>query len=240
MIDTTQRFEEACRTGKRMIHGTKVTSTYDGQHVVAIKRVVHLIRNPFDNTVARLHLRERRWARHPNPKYFNRIHTFNATLDGFRAYCQWMAQREVGLVEILHQRYSNITTTINNNDNATSTASLWLDRLEDLPCFADFVRYTWWHTHAMNMMEKLNLSQHHGQNVQTLFYEDYASDWNRTVQSLLNFLDLQPASGAQAPSFVLGKHYVEYYTKDEIQIARSVVSALSSAASWALLRQYFE
>lgn len=59
-IETTRSFGIACRSGCR--HGTNHTKefvTYD--QGLAQQRAIHLIRNPIDNLVSRLHMERNIW-----------------------------------------------------------------------------------------------------------------------------------------------------------------------------------
>eukprot|EP00536_Pseudo-nitzschia_multiseries_P007622 jgi/Psemu1/196004/e_gw1.181.13.1 len=212
--NTLDAFEVACRSGKRIFNKEKVKTTYSTD---IPKRAVHLIRDPFDNIVARLHLKERRWARRDNnAKYEERVEIFNKTKEGFRAYCEFRDTRSFKQ----ERRHGILSNEL-------------LQYAKQVPCYGEFIAYTEWHNHAVALLEKKDIP------VLTLFYEDYASDWDETVGRLLSFLSLSPAKGAKAEEFIRGKHYNEFYDKEEKLAAMKLIEALSSTELWNLLRRYF-
>ena len=212
--NTLDAFETACCTGKRIFNKTKVSTTYSTD---IPKRAVHLIRDPFDNIVARLHLKERRWARHLNDtKYEERVDLFNKTKEGFRAYCNDKDKRSYKQ-EFRHGFLSEDL----------------LQYAIKVPCYAEFIAYTRWHNHAIQLVAKKGIP------FLTLFYEDYASDWEKTVNRLLQFLSLNPAKRANAEEFVRGKHYEDFFAEEEKLAAMKLVQAVASTDLWDLLQRYF-
>lgn len=213
-IDTIEAFEKACCTGKRIFNKTKVRTTYSAD---IPKRAVHLIRDPFDNIVARLHLKERRWGEHHNDaKYEKRVDVFNKTKEGFRAYC----------------RFRDISSFKREFRQRILSDEL-LGYAKNIPCYAEFISYTQWHNHAIELVAKKSIP------VLTLFYEDYALDWDKTVNQILNFLSLTPAQGAVAEKFILGKHYHDFYNEEEKVAAMKLLQTLASTELWDMLQRYF-
>jgi hypothetical protein len=102
-----------------------------------------------------------------------------------------------------------------------------------VPCHGELIRYTWWHNHAIELTRRKNLPVH------TFFYEDYENSWDRTVDELFQFLVLSPARGAQPPSFVTGKHYMNYYGRSDAAMAKALVNTLASPETWNLIGHYF-
>ncbi len=212
-INSTEDFERACCTGKRVSNGTKVKTVYSTD---IPKRAVHLIRDPFDNIVARLHLKERNWAEHSNEKFQERVATFNRTREGFKAYCDFRDRRS------FQQEF-----------RARSLSYMVLEFAKEVPCFQEFISYTRWHNHAIQVLETKSIP------AMTLFYEEYALNWDTTVKQLLDFLSLTPAVGAQAEEFVVGKHYDQFYDEKEKLAARNLIKELASNELWDLLQRYF-
>ena len=212
--NTIDAFEIACCSGKRIFNKTKIRTTYSPD---IPKRAVHLIRDPFDNIVARLHLKERRWARHDNDtKYEERVDIFNKTKAGFQAYCKFRDSRS--FKQEMRQRI---------------LSDELLEYAKQVPCYAEFISYTQWHNHAIHLLAKKAIP------VLTLFYEEYAKNWDETVNQLLEFLSLNPAKGGKAEEFILGKHYDEFYVEKEKLAAMKLLQALASTELWNLLRRYF-
>ena len=221
-----EEFEHACRSGKRIWNGTKIKTTYDDG---VVTRAVHLIRNPFDNIVARLHMKQHNWQ-NGDPEHRDRLQVFNKTREGFRAYCFY----EDG--KVWRHNYNEVTTVFGTdsvNEHGTSTLQQLLRYAKNTPCHAEFILYTQWHNYALQVLQRKQISS------LTLFYEDYALDWNNTVQHLLDFLALKPAKDGVATEFVLGKHYQDHYEPQELEAAKQLMLGLASKDLQELLYKYF-
>lgn len=101
---------------------------------------------------------------------------------------------------------------------------------EQIPCFPDFYRYTAWHNLAIQTVYELRIP------TLILYYEQYESGYDDTVESIVNFLDLDGAS--EPPKFISGKTYRTYFTTDEIGAAMSAIEELATIDTWELLKHY--
>jgi hypothetical protein len=210
-VETVRSFEIACRSGNRMVNDTKDEVTYD---IDVPKRAIHLIRNPFDNMVARLHLEQKRWSRMEDRA--DQLQIFNATRDGFRAWCNAMD-----------------TLSLNKEKNSHFMDDELWEIAKDVPCHGELVRYTWWHNYAIELTRRRNIP------VNVLFYEDYTDNWDTAVEQLLQFLGLSPAPGATPLEFILGKHYEDYFDAHDLDSAKLLVKTLASPETWDLVKRYF-
>jgi Sulfotransferase domain len=207
-----ESFEAACRTGRRIAeNATSVRSMYPPD---VPKRAVHLVRNPFDNVVARYHHRRKSWAR----LHDDLLEVFNETRDGFRAYCADKDRRDLK---------ENLSYFRELDDVQLFRAA------SQLPCHAEFMRYTFWHNRATEVTEGKGIP------VLTLYYDDYSLDWENNVKRLFEFLFLSPAEGAEPLAFIPGKEYTDFYHRNEIGMAKILVSRLATNATWGLLSRYF-
>jgi hypothetical protein len=252
---TVESFEVECRTGKRIVleeednnnnNITPITiaarptikgvpATYG---IDIPQRAVHLIRNPFDNIVARLHLLLRRWGRSSSDAvHRHRVELYNATKDGFLSYCANQDRNDRKQWPSYNKNNNNNVGTIRKDDNTNTTTTISTDPLKDailyLPCFTEFIRYVKWHNNAVAIQRYKNIP------VLTLHYEDYATQWNYTIDRLFDFLSLSPAVGAVPTEFYPGKEYLNYYTDTEMHIARRLIQKFSSQDLWNLLSRYF-
>jgi hypothetical protein len=210
-VETVRSFEIACRSGNKIVNDTKIPTLYDGS---VPKRAVRVIRNPFDNIVARLHHEQKRWGRMKDNQ--DNLNVFNATKEGFRTWCQFQDSRAVR--KEMSSRFFD--------------DELW--RLaKDLPCHAEFMRYVWWHNFALETARRRNLPVHN------LFYENFTENWQGTVDQLFEFLHLKPAEGAIPLEFVTGKHYSDYWEPHHAALAKELVAMLASPEIWTLLEHYF-
>ena len=175
-----------------------------------VDRAVHLFRAPFDNMVSRYHLMVHSYTRHNRTDLIAR-YTYDA----------------VG--------YNNFCSDITDVDKERSDSHVDPDALrliEDIPCHFDLFRYIQWHDLAFIITDDyLTIPTH------ILHYEDYSTDFNATLQGLLDFLEL-PNAGGYA-DFVTGKSYRDYYTEEQIARMRTATMMLASPATWHAVERYF-
>lgn len=158
-------FPQLCASGKAV----KRCEGGNGDEIVEVAydtstahKAVHLIRDPFDNIVARFHLQKRRKLK------LNAFEgNFTSSKEGLRAFCRYM-----------------------NDKHKSDVEELWLDNeismLRDVPCRDDFFQYVVWHNLAfLATEESLHLP------TLVLYYEDYTNKFNDTVARIFDFLELK-------------------------------------------------
>jgi len=124
-----------------------------------IKRAVHLIRDPFDNAVARFHIHRKKFSKKLLDKYPN-------TPEGFRDYCNNDLGKKYRAKEASFLPFKEIYGSI-----------------KKVPCHSDFFRYIQWHNLAFETTAKQNLS------TMIIHYERYTDNFNKTKDDLLQFLE---------------------------------------------------
>jgi hypothetical protein len=106
--------------------------------------------------------------------------------------------------------------------------------IEEVPCRLDLFRYIQWHDLAFIITDNyLTIPAH-----VVHYYEDYSSDFNGTLQALLDFLEL-PNTGAYT-EFVAGKSYRDYFTHDQIAWMGMSTMMLASPPTWHGVERYFD
>lgn len=211
---TASAFERGCRSGNKRVDN-KSHTTRDAPYPSDLpKKAVHILRNPMDNIVARLHMERKNWANHGRHDDFLKV--FQSDKEGFQKYCKF-----------LHITGYNITLQSDLLDDRTK------ELFGVVPCAAEFYRYVQWHNLAFEVAEKrLHLPVH------TMFYEDYSTNFNQTADQLLDFLQLQAVS--DPPPFIKGKEYRDYFSEDQQYNIGLLVKHLANNNTWALLKHYFE
>mmetsp|Transcript_20605 Transcript_20605/g.27046 ORF Transcript_20605/g.27046 Transcript_20605/m.27046 type:complete len:105 (+) Transcript_20605:1-315(+) len=104
--------------------------------------------------------------------------------------------------------------------------------MQSVPCHGDFFRYVQWHNLAFVTTHDLIVPTY------VLHYENYEENFNQTVAGLLNFLQLDWEN--EAPEFIKGKEYSEYFTSEEQKVVRTAMEALSSTTTWNNIHHYFD
>ena len=205
---SVQAFAKGCRTVKER-NQTTLALSHSVYPASWVTKAVHLIRNPFDNLVARMHLSLRdgnQTGREDSP----------ATRQTLLAWCQETADA-----------YKD------DFFNASFLDKDVQEILQTLPCPLEWYRWVQWHNLAIQTTQQLLKIQVH-----YVHYETYTTNFNQTVATLLEFLNL-PAVGSPV-SFVQGKTYRYLYTSTERRIAAQVVRSLATPACWERVHHYFE
>ena len=152
-IESPSSFLATCLAGSGLVRYQQGKSTLrEGAYSIdLVKKIVHLLRNPFDNAVSRFHL----------AKKHNRSNTALLPLskEGFREFCNMNGQRW---------------------KEAEIAAAAWdngvLDIMKDIPCYSDFYRYANWHNLAFAVTKDLDLPEYvlHYEDFETRFEETKA------------------------------------------------------------------
>jgi Sulfotransferase domain len=168
-----------------------------------VKKAVHLMRDPFDNVVARYHYVNRKKLGNLEPSH-----------DGFRAFCQ--------------------QSDLSANSYEKKVFAPYISMVGNLTCKLDFMRYFQWHNNAISAISAMKLD--------SLFlrYEDYGTQFDSTVQSLVDFMHMSPLEGRFASQFIAGKHYRDHYTADDLVKAKQLYLAMASNETRGYMDVYFE
>jgi Sulfotransferase domain len=182
-----------------------------------IGKLIHLIRNPFDNIIARFHLARK-------------LHIARLK-DDQMALEKWMDQHPdspEGFATWCKELDSTYGSPLDHeNPELPST--------EDMFCYGEWFKYIQWHTLAMGVTKQS------GEQLPSLliYYEDYGRDWNGTTQSILDFLEIPRHKDAISHEFVPHASPVDYYTLEHRREAKILVEKLTSDPVWELLKRYF-
>jgi hypothetical protein len=224
-IDTVDKFETTCSSGSRVeVHNRTATNELRiCYNSTIVQRAVHVVRNPFDNIVARFHMKMNKWkGKVENGDEGFQPYLYNSTKEGFRAYCKFRNKP-------FHKLKWNVTLIFGSY---TEQKAQLLKHLCDVPCYEQFIMYIRWHNFALQLLQERNIS------TLTLFYEDYASNFESTVDSLLEFLSLTPATNTSPPEFIAGKQYLDYYDANETIAVKQLIVGLASLELQKLLLRY--
>ena len=203
-------FRDGCRTLRTTVQNGSLDHLYP---ISLVEKAVHLIRDPIDNIVSRMH-----------HGLANRVENdiFDPSLRNvtdpnvlFRPWCSYI-DRKYGAFR-------------QNKGWMTTAAS---ELLPQVPCHTDILHYVVWHNLAIQMLEQEGIPSYR------LYYEDYTSDFQRsTLRLYTEFLHL-PMTGNPA-EFIPDKSYQKYFTQTERLALAKLVHEVASPKCWSLLRHYF-
>ena len=178
------------------------------------QKAVHLLRNPHDNLVARMHMGvERRrlrlgWSEADLAKFTN-------DEAGFSTWCSYVDSLVKGDMKGMLRNQYGVSEEIINN----------------LPCLSEWWRYVQWHNNAIAMLQAHDIPS------LVLYYEEYTDNYQQAVDDLFEFLELDQVLVPEP--FIAGKTYESYFSADARRLAAELVQQLASPTCWNILRGYF-
>ena len=223
-LETTRSFQLSCQTGTRgdfhRAHKVNKTElrvvkiprskvTYDAS---AVASAIHVIRNPFDNVVARFHLDYNREVNVFQNSTYAEIYPNNAT--GFHRWCEYYDRAQ-----------------------ASQPGSRWLDghvleKMKHVKCRQEFLQYLQWHNLAFASTREMHIP------TLVLYYEDYSEDLDLTRDRILSFLELPKTDGGI--EFEPGKSYIDYYSEKQRWAVRELFSEYATVETWDRTKHYLE
>ena len=211
-VENHALFLQHCLEGRYNIidHNGQLTEKLGSYEKALVKRAVHLIRDPFDNVVSRFHLHYKNLVKKNKTDH---IAAYPRTREGFRRFCY-----DMGKLYYSEEEHSKIYTDV-------------FDTVKNVPCHADFYRYIQWHNLAFTTTLDMRIPS------MIVHYENYTDNFNRTKDTLLAFLGQEGVYNA--PEFVTGKTYRDYYTADEINAVSVLFSKLALEETWLNTKHYF-
>jgi hypothetical protein len=206
------------------------TKTFDVHDEVArfdvekISKIVHMVRNPMDNVVARYHL-----DMHMRAKYDKVSEYDDNTSEGFIKSC-------ATFVDAWWKNDENREEAISLLPQPAQDAlTLWHDA--HVPCFSDFYRYVEWHNHAFELRNQLKVPQ------MVLHYESWGTDWESSKWRLLTFLEydkiVKDPILETIPFVSSGKSYAHFYTDKQREALLKGFKLLASRETWEVIQDYF-
>jgi hypothetical protein len=219
VVDTAAFLEGCTRTSARTREkaGFQIRRVEDTHAVERVVKMVHLIRNPMHNVVARFHL-ERRHAIKLDPKKAKRL-TNDAK--GFSTWC-----REL------------------DEDHAATEPDFFtpeqLAIYRQAPCRGEFYKYTQWHNrvHDITPLVGPNHAKSESPPILIIHYEDYHAHLQKTADQLLQFLEL-PLVAPIRPFREL-PDYSDHFSESDLKAVQALVKNVASAHTYKLVERYFE
>eukprot|EP00538_Stauroneis_constricta_P006599 CAMPEP_0119572008 /NCGR_PEP_ID=MMETSP1352-20130426/44404_1 /TAXON_ID=265584 /ORGANISM="Stauroneis constricta, Strain CCMP1120" /LENGTH=431 /DNA_ID=CAMNT_0007621691 /DNA_START=91 /DNA_END=1386 /DNA_ORIENTATION=- len=230
-VETAESFLRRCASGyrRKMFGGDKqnwrrIDVEYPSERV---HKAIHLIRNPMHNAIARFHLdyRNRQKSHSADIRAFTK--KYKQDKRGFRAWCRDLDGRYASE----NERYFSSSRSSSQSQSAVS----W-DVMKDVPCHTEFFKWTQWHNLAhesIGLIEK----EHHEVPVLTVYYEDYVSRYNETVDSIVDFLEQEKVGTLR--DFQVRSNYDGYYDSEHVGQIRAMVEAISNDSTWEKVKHYF-
>jgi hypothetical protein len=197
-------FERGCHMGSK-----EHPCNYD---LKLVKKNIHLVRNPFDNVVARFHNSFKTYKEGEPFKESTDSGVYNKSLNGFLSYCSWH-----------NAEYSSKHT------DAFLVDPKHAGLAKKVPCVGEFFKYITWHNLAFETIQKMGVPS------MILYYEDY--NYEETLPTILSFLEAEEVS--EAPAF-FWHDYPEYYGEEARSAAMTLMKSWASKDTLGLISRYLD
>ena len=211
---TAKKFEGGCRYTSTASNG----SQYGRYPAELVDRLVHLIRNPYDNMISRFH-----------HEYNSRQH---AAKSGNARAIEWTNLRpknQTGFQRFCRDLDSDFSGQYPRKDFSKKL----YQQMQGTLCHDEVIQYIQWHNHAFDASKILG--------VPTLVYhfEDYETNFNSTLSNLLNFLEL-PQRAEPLP-FHSGHSYErDFFPPQDRENVKKLAKMLASKETWKAIKHYFD
>jgi len=194
-------------SGVQMRNGKPVSLQYDASQV---KRMIHLIRNPFDVVVSRFHSHVGGMKRGATKPDLSSRYPLNPA--GFKKWCK------------------DQDTTYEKVELAWLPARI-RGFSKYVPCRQEFMKYALFNTKVSKMA--------HARGIETLIvtYDAYFTDLGGTVKKVNNFLQLPTLPAVNPPRKKIQK-FPEYYTVAEKGIVQRLLKNLIVPPLWPVMQLY--
>lgn len=246
-----------CASGQAVDdRGNLVDVSYPPERVA---RVIHLIRNPMHNMIARFHLERKHHgdANTTADRVWLDEHPDNQ--EGMSKFCR--AQNERRWEDETNFLESSFFQPPADNDKTSTTSfarrnggsesptdarfpqdfEAWKELVATVPCRGDLFRYVQWHNLLHQSLDYLPYKLP----VLTLYYEGYESPtYQATADSILDFLELQAVPGDERGNikwseFHSRSDYDDFFSPQQKNAIREFLHTLSSFRVWGELEHYF-
>jgi hypothetical protein len=229
VVKNASEFSRGCLRTSGRVNGTRFESYMDPARLA---RVVHLIRNPLHNVVARYHL-DRRHLVEKDPRLVG-LYPYNAT--GFQRWCR----------ELDEQYEAEEKGILLAGSSPSGESSSPLRRLlRQVPCRGEFYKYAQWHENVIAMVPHLSSSRRRSAEdrpaiipVLVVHYEDYHGRFNWSVARLMDFVEQDVVSPLRP--FRSLPPYEDHYSQDQIGAVRDLLRHMASSRLWRHLERYFQ
>ena len=211
-VITTRSFLRSCLKGKRGVYSndTQTMTTVNVRYSPdLVKKIVHILRSPFDNVVARFHLDRQVRAR----KYPGWLESFPNNNEGFQRWCGYLN--------------TNATQALYSNHWVDSSLA---ESMKNVPCLPEFYRYIQWHNLAFAVTADLQVPSF------VFHYEDYSNRFEEVTSDLTEFLGLDRVG--EAPEFIDNKKYDDYYTLQQKEDIAVFIKEFASKPTWQSIAHY--
>ncbi len=241
LINTTRRFIYGCQKTSYRKNSHTVTTEY-GAPMSAIKKLLHLIRNPYHNVVARFHLERKNMI--SKDKSYEQLFTYDAA--GFKNYCHYL------------------DTNFNDEDETLLPSKLYKKYFHPksdnfIPCAAEFYKWVQWHNYAVQSSVLLGLKSDRTEQivvetdhddttttaprssipVHVIWYESYEFDFNATFAGIMDFLQF-PVATEQIRTFRSLPTYDDHFTLEQRTNVHALIQKVAIPSAWKLIKHYFE
>ena len=179
-----------------------------------VSKAIHIIRNPLDNVVSRYHLFLKMIAKGQINEFFTSSFQISSFANDFEGFTNWCEAQDSMYPE---------------EEKASFEGTTFYDLLQQIPCHAEFFRYAKWHNHAFEIISEMSIPS------MILYYEDFASDFNKTKERLFQFIEVEEENVTKRRNSIIfdaGKNYSTYYTEEQEQAIWNLLETVCDKSTY--------
>jgi len=193
--------------GTKILNGKRAVLQYNAAQV---DRMIHIVRDPFDNVVARFYS----WVSLMRISQPNTVQNYPLDANGFKSWCQ-AQDKGYEKVEMawLPQRVRDIA--------------------KDVPCRQEFIKYARWHNNAFLLNRNKNID------TIIVKYEEYVDDMEKTVTRVNAHLNLPLIRTDMQMRIDNGIHnFKGFYSDAEVKATTRFLRNLVFPSMWYHMQHY--
>ena len=177
-----------------------------------VKKIIHLVRNPFDNIINRFH---REYNFHATNNDFEFTKDFPMSKRGFYNWCSYLAEK--------YQDRDQRFFVQNYGFEAWTLAS-------QVPCYSEFFKYIQFHNHAGYTKRSMNVPSFE------VHFENLLHRMEPSIQSMLTFAGLE---FKEIPKRFFYQKF-DYFISRDLQNAKLLMKILATEDTHKLLKMYLK
>jgi len=209
-----ERFAGGCR-----YTATTSNASHHGRYPAnLVDRLVHIVRNPYDNFISRFH-----------HEYNRRVPVAKNGNEGAIQWTLTHSKNQTGFQQFCRDLNADFTERYKPEDFPSDLYT----QIQQTMCHDEVIQYITWHNGAFATSEILKVP------TLVFHYEDYQDNFNETISNLLEFLELPRSSEPLA--FHSGHGYErDYFPEEDRENIKKLANMLATTKTWDAIERYFD
>lgn len=209
-MDSNKRIVRRIAVAKGVFQSL-VLDSYDTS---IVKKMVHVIKNPYDNVISRFHHEYKSLGLVQSNQKAKVVFGYKHNNEGFQEWCKKQDKKFINAEQEMYGHYYALT--------------------KNVPCHAEFYRYVQWHNLAFELADKLNIKSY------VFNYEDFKSKQEEIITEILDYLELPIVDNALSNLMPFRlDNFRDHYSNKQMDAVAIYIRSLSSEKTWSYVCRYF-